>query len=268
MTQAVSLLAAASEGPTFHPPTIWDFFPPVIAFENTPFAFSRITLAQILATVILVLVFWLGTRRLRLVPGRFQSIVEMGFDFVRGGIAHDLLGRKDGDRYLPILMTIFFMILFMNLTGIIPGINIAGTSIIAVPLLLAIVSYITFIYAGVRKSPKGFVRNSLFPSGIPVFLQWFVALLEFLSTFIIRPVTLILRLLMNMMVGHLMLVLFFSATQFFVFGLSGWWASLGVFTGAFGLAFTLFEVIVAVLQAYIFAILTAVYIQLAIADEH
>lgn len=268
MTQAVSLLAAATEGPTFHPPSILDFFPAVIAFEDTPFAFTRINLAQILATVVLVLIFWLGTRRMRLVPGRFQSLVEMGFGFVRGNIAHDLLGRKDGDRFLPILMTMFFMILFMNLTGIIPGVNIAGTSVIAVPLLLALVSYATFIYAGVKKSPKGFVKNSLFPSGIPVALQWFVALLEFLSTFIIRPVTLTLRLLMNMIVGHLMLVLFFSATQFFVFGLSGWWSALGVATGAFGLAFTLFEVLVAVLQAYIFAVLTAVYIQLAVADEH
>src|SRR5690606_38209833 len=103
LTQAVSLLAAATEGPTFHPPSIMDFFPEVIAFANTPFAFTRIHFAQLLATAALVLVFWLGTRRMRLVPGRFQSLVEMGFGFVRGNIAHDLLGRKDGDRFLPIL---------------------------------------------------------------------------------------------------------------------------------------------------------------------
>lgn len=268
MTQAVSFLVAATEGPTFNPPTIDEFFPHAFLFDGTLFGFTRIHMAQLIATVALVLIFWLGSRRMKLVPGRFQSLVEMGFEFVRGNIAHDLLGRKDGDRYLPILMTMFFMILFMNLTGIIPGLNVAGTSIIAVPLLLAIVSYFTFIYAGLRKGPKHFVKNSLFPSGIPVFLVWFVAILEFLSTFIIRPVTLTLRLLMNMIVGHLMLVLFFVATDFFIFGLSGFWSALGVFTGAFGLAFTLFEVLVAVLQAYIFAVLTAVYIQLAVADEH
>ncbi|MFE6995173.1 F0F1 ATP synthase subunit A [Microbacterium sp. NPDC057659] len=264
----MTFIAAAAEDPTFHPPSIWEFFPPVLLFEGTPFAITRINLAQILATVVLVALFLIGTRRLKMIPGRFQSIIEMGFGFVRNNIAHDLLGRKDGERFLPILMTMFFMILFMNITGIIPGINIAGTSVIAVPLLLALVSYVTFIYAGVKKSPKGFVKASLFPSGIPVALQWFVAILEFISTFIIRPVTLTLRLLMNMMVGHLMLVLLFSATQFFIFGLGGFWSALGVATGAFGFAFTLFEILVAVLQAYIFAVLTAVYIQLAVAEEH
>ena len=215
-----------------------------------------------------VLLLWLGTRRMRVVPGRFQSVVEMGLDFVRVNIAEDLLGRKDGRRFLPILTTMFFMILFMNITGVIPFLNIAGTSIIAVPLLLAIVSYVTFIYAGIRKSPKGFFKNSLFPSGVPPFLYIIVTPLEFLSTFIIRPVTLTLRLLMNMIVGHLMLVLFFSATQFFVVTLGGWWTALGAGTLVFGLAFTLFEVLVAFLQAYVFTILTAVYIQLAVAEEH
>ncbi len=114
-----------------------------------------------------MLIFWLGTRRMTIVPGRFQSIVEMGLDFVRVNIAEDLLGKKDGQRFLPILTTIFFMILFMNITGVIPGLNIAGTAIIAVPLLLAVVSYVTFIYAGIKKSPKNFFKNSLFPSGVP-----------------------------------------------------------------------------------------------------
>jgi F-type H+-transporting ATPase subunit a len=205
---------------------------------------------------------------MKVVPGRFQSVVEMGLDFVRVNIAHDLLGRKDGNRFLPILTTLFFMILFMNLTGVIPGLNIAGTSVIAVPLLLALVSYVMFIYAGIKKSPGNFFRNALMPSGVPWPLYIIIIPLEFLSTFIIRPVTLTLRLLMNMIVGHLMLVLFFSATQFFVFTLGGFWSALGVGTLAFGFVFTLFELFVAFLQAYVFTILSAVYIQLAVAEEH
>ena len=205
---------------------------------------------------------------MRVVPGRFQSLVEMGLDFVRVNIAEDLLGKKDGQRFLPILTTMFFMILFMNLTGIIPGINIAGTSVIAVPLLLAVIAYVTFIYAGIRKSPGNFFKNSLMPSGVPWPLYIIIIPLEFLSTFIIRPVTLTLRLLMNMIVGHLMLVLFFSATQYFVFTLGGLWTVLGAGTLAFGFVFTLFELLVAFLQAYVFTILTAVYIQLAVAEEH
>ena len=268
--QAASLIvtAAESDDSGFHPPSIEEFFPDAILFPGTWFELTRINLIQILATVAVVLIFWLGTRNMRIVPGRFQSMVELGLDFVRVNIAHDLLGRKDGDRFLPILTTIFFMVLFMNLTGVIPGLNIAGTSVIAVPLLLAVVAYVTFIYAGIKKSPGNFFKNSLMPSGLPWFLYILIIPLEFLSTFIIRPVTLTLRLLMNMIVGHLMLVLFFAATQFFIFGLGGFWSLLGVGTLAFGFVFTLFELLVAFLQAYVFAILTAVYIQLAIAEEH
>jgi F-type H+-transporting ATPase subunit a len=215
-----------------------------------------------------VLVFWLGTRRMTVVPGRGQSIVEMGLGFVRNNIAHDLLGRKDGDRFLPLLTTIFFMILFMNITGIIPFLNIAGTAIIGVPLTLAVVSYVTFIYAGIKKSPKNFFKNSLFPSGVPWPIYFIVTPIELISTFIVRPVTLTLRLLMNMMVGHLLLVLFFSATSFFLLDMGGWWSALAAGSLAFGFAFTLFEILVALLQAYVFALLTAVYIQLAVAEEH
>lgn len=261
-------MASSSDDGGFHPPTIEEFFPDALLFEGTFFAITRINLIQILATIVLITVFIIGTRRMKLVPGRFQSVVEMGLDFVRVNIAHDLLGRKDGNRFLPILTTLFFMILFMNLTGIIPGLNIAGTSVIAVPLLLALVAYGTFIYAGIKKSPGNFFKNSLMPPGLPWFLYILIIPLEFLSTFIIRPVTLTLRLLMNMIVGHLMLVLFFAATQFFIFSLGGFWSLLGVGTLAFGFVFTLFELLVAFLQAYVFAILTAVYIQLAVAEEH
>jgi F-type H+-transporting ATPase subunit a len=241
---------------------------PDVLFSVLGVPVTRIHLIQFIATIGLVLFLWLGTRRMRVVPGRFQSIAEMGLDFVRVNIAEDLLGKKDGQRFLPILTTLFFMILFFNITGIIPFMNLAGTSIIAVPLMLAVISYVTFIYAGIKKSPKNFFKNALFPSGVPPFLYIIVTPLEFLSTFIIRPVTLTLRLLMNMIVGHLMLVLFFSATQFFLITLGGWWSALAAGSLAFGLAFTLFEILVAFLQAYVFTILTAVYIQLAVAEEH
>jgi F-type H+-transporting ATPase subunit a len=252
----------------FHGPSIEEFFPGALLFGGTPFEINRITLVRIVAVVALLLVFWLGTRKMRMVPGRFQSLVEMGLDLVRVNIADDLLGKKDGKRFLPLLTTIFFMVLFMNLTGVIPFLNIAGTSVIGVPLVLAIVAYAAFIYAGVKKSPKNFFKNSLFPSGVPWPVYIIVTPIELISTFIIRPITLTLRLMMNMIVGHLLLVLFFAATSFFVVQLGGWWSLLGVGTLAFGLVFTLFEILVAVLQAYVFALLTAVYIQLAVAEEH
>ena len=250
--------AASSDDGSFHGPSINEFFPPAI-FSIGGFEVNRIMLVRFIAVVALLLVFWLGTRRMRVVPGRFQSLVEMGLDLVRVNIAEDLLA---------LLTTIFFMVLFFNLPGIIPFLNIAGTSVIALPLLLAIVAYIAFIYAGVKKSPKNFFKNALFPPGVPWFLYIIVTPIEFVSTFILRPVTLTLRLLMNMVVGHLLLVLFFTATSFFFFTAGSWWSLFGIGTFAFGFVFTLFEILVAVLQAYVFALLTAVYIQLAVAEEH
>jgi len=269
LANAVNLLVPIStDDGEFHGPSIEEFFPGALLFEGTPFEINRIMLVRFVAVAALLLVFWLGTRSMRIVPGRFQSIVEMGLDFIRVGVADDLLGKKDGKRFLPILTTIFFMVLFMNITGIIPGLNIAGTSVIGVPLVLAIVSYVTFIYAGIKQSPKNFFKNSLFPSGVPWPVYIIVTPIELISTFVIRPVTLTLRLMMNMIVGHLLLVLFFAATQFFIFNLGGWYTLLGVGTLAFGFVFTLFEILVAVLQAYVFTLLTAVYIQLAVAEEH
>ena len=198
---AATLMPKLASDGEFHGPSIDEFFPEILfnAFGVIPV--HRIHLVQFLAVVVVVLLLVLGTRRMKIVPGRFQSVVEMGLDFVRTNIAHDLLGRKDGNRFLPILTTIFFMVLFMNITGIIPFLNIAGTSIAAVPLTLALVSYVTFIYAGIKKSPLGFFKNALFPAGVPWPVYVIVTPIEFLSTFIIRPVTLMLRLLMNMVVG-------------------------------------------------------------------
>ena len=260
-----TLFAADGE---FHPPSINEFFPPALWFEGTPFEINRIMLIRIVLAVVLLVLFWLGTRKMRVIPTRGQSLTEMALDFVRINIADDLLGKVDGRRFLPILTAMFFMILAFNITGVIPGLNIAASSVIGTPLVLAIVSYVTFIYAGIKKSPKNFFKNSLFPSGVPWPVYIIVTPIELISTFVIRPVTLTLRLLMNMMVGHLLLVLFFAATNFFILYAGGFFPVLGVFTFAFGFAFTLFEILVAVLQAYVFTLLTAVYIQLALAEDH
>lgn len=240
----------------------------MLLFAGTPFEINRVIVARLVSVAAVMLIFWLATRRMKLVPGRFQSLIEMGLDLVRVNVAEDLLGKKDGRRFLPILTTIFFMVLFMNITGIIPPFNISGTSTIGVPLVLAVVSYLTFNYAGIRKSPKNFFKNALFPSGVPWPVYIIVTPIEFISTFIIRPVTLTLRLLMNFIVGHLLLVLFFTATQFFLFTAPGLFKAFALLSFPFGFAFTAFEILVSVLQAYVFTLLTAVYIQLAVAEEH
>ncbi|WP_439563696.1 F0F1 ATP synthase subunit A [Microcella sp.] len=259
----------ATDAPEFKGPSILDFFPPAIFFEgNEFFEMNRIMLLRLVIVALIFILFWLGTRKMQLVPGRFQGTIEMGLEFVRKSIVEDLLGQKDGKRFLPLITTIFFLVLFMNLTGIVPGINISANSVIGMPLVLAVAAYIAFIWAGLRKHPWAFLRNALFPPGVPPFLYIIVTPIEFVSMFVLRPVTLTLRLLMNMIVGHLLLVLFFSATAFFMVELGGWWIAASAVTLAFGTAFTFFEILVSVLQAYVFALLTTVYIQLALADEH
>lgn len=260
-------VTAAGDG-EFQPPTIMEFFPPAILFEGTPFELNRIMLVRLIAVAVMLLLFWLGTRNMKIIPGRGQSITEMLLDFVRINIAEELLGTEDGKRFVPILATIFFMILAMNITGVIPGLNIAGTSVIGVPLVLALVSYVVFIYAGIKKNGAGFFKGALFPAGVPKAFYILITPIEFLSTFILRPVTLTLRLLMNMVAGHILLVLCFSATWFFFFNADGLMSLFGIPTLAFAFVFTLFEILVAVLQAYIFTLLTAVYIQLALSEEH
>jgi F-type H+-transporting ATPase subunit a len=262
------LVSAATNDGQFHGPTIDEFFPKGFLFQGTPFEINRVMMVRIIMTIVLLVLMWIGTRALKLVPGRFQSVVEMGLDFVRVGIAEDLLGKKDGRRFFPLIASIFFFVLFMNIAGIIPALNIAGSSVIGVPAVLAVIVWFTFIYAGVRKSPAKFFKNALFPAGVPWPVYIIVTPIEFVSTFVIRPLTLTLRLLMNMIVGHLLLALFFLATTFFFIEAPVALKALGVGTLAFGFVFTLFEVLVALLQAYIFAVLTGVYIQLAIADEH
>jgi len=259
----------------FVSPSIDEFYPEAVLFGGTPLAINRIMLIRflVLALLLVLVLAWTKTfsrsyANKNYVPSRFQMMGEISVGFVRRSIAHDQLGQKDGDRFLPLLTTIFFLVLGMNITGIIPTLNIAGSSLIGLPLVLALGAYVTFIYAGFKKHGFKFLKTALLPNGVPKVFLPLVFLIELLSTFILRPVTLALRLTMNMVAGHLLLVLCFAATQYFFFESSGIFKVMGVGTLTFGFVFTLFEILVAFLQAYVFTLLTTVYIQLALADDH
>jgi len=259
---------AESGGGEFHGPSLEEFYPPSLFFTGTVFEINRLMLIRLLIVVVIILLFWLGTRRMKVVPTRGQSILEMAVEFVQNNVVIQALGKKDGKRFAPLLIAMFFFIVFMNITGVIPGLNLAGTSVVGMPIVLALVSYVAFLYAGLKKHPGTFLKASLFPPNVPWPLYIIVTPIEFLSTFILRPVTLAIRLLMNMIAGHMLLVLCFSATSFFLFTAGGLFGLFSIGTFAFGFAFTLFEILVAVLQAYVFTFLTATYIQLALAEEH
>ncbi len=225
-------------------------------------------LVRIIAAVALVILFCTVASRARLVPGRTQSVLEMGLDFVRKNVAEDIIGKEKAGKYVALLTTVFFAILAFNITGVIPGLNIAGTSLIGLPVMLALWVYVMYLGAGIRAhGVGGYLKASLFPPGVPPFLYVLLTPVEFLTVFVIRPVTLAIRLMANMVAGHLMLVLCFAATDFFVREASGMSVfAVPSFLG--GIAITLFEVFVAALQAYIFVVLTAVYISSSISEEH
>lgn len=229
---------------------------------------NRIILVRIVAAVVLVTFFVLAARRAKLVPGRTQSVAEILLDFVRVNIAQEILGHN-ARRFLPMLTTIFFIVLAFNITGVIPFLNIASTSLIGMPLVLAGWVYVMYLGSGIKKfGVGGYLKNNLFPPGLPKVLYVLVTPIEALQVFIFRPATLALRLTANMIAGHLILVLCFVATNYFFFQAAGAIKAVGVLSLTAGVAFTLFEILVAALQAYIFTLLSAVYLNMAVEEEH
>ncbi|WP_029448995.1 F0F1 ATP synthase subunit A [Corynebacterium nuruki] len=238
-------------------------------FAGGLFAVDRLMLIRLLMIVILALFFYVAMRRPKLIPRGVQNVAEIGLDFVRVNVAEEILGKKEGRRFLPVITTIFFVVLIGNLPSVIPFLNVSPNARIGMPIILAAVAYIAMIYAGVKRYGFGkFMKSSLVIPNLPPALHILVVPIEFFSTFILRPVTLTIRLMANMLAGHIILVLLFSATNFFFWQLNGW-TVLSLGTLAAGLAFMLFEMLIIFLQAYIFSLLTAVYIELSLhADEH
>lgn len=271
MSHLVSMLmsplgALPATGDDFHAPGLGDFFPPVIFGEGTFYEFNRLMMIRVIAAAVLCILLILAARNVKLVPSRGQSVGELAVSFVRNNIAIDVLGEKHGRKWAPLITFIFFSVLAMNLTGIIPALNLAGSSTVGFPLVLALLVLVVFIYAGVKEQGGlRYLKNTLFPPGVPWPIYIILTPIEFLSAFIMRPATLTIRLLANMMSGHLLLALCFAATQYLLIQSgSALFMTLGAGTFLLSIAFVLFEMFVAVLQAYIFALLTAVYIQMSV----
>ena len=120
-------------------------------FANGWFALDRIMLVRLLMAAVLVLLFVVAFRNPKLVPKGIQNVGEHAIDFVRVQIAEDILGKKEGRRFLPLLASIFFAVLFWNFTTIVPGLNISPNARIGMPIVLAAVAYIAMIYAGAKR---------------------------------------------------------------------------------------------------------------------
>jgi F-type H+-transporting ATPase subunit a len=239
---------------------------PDLAFDDTPFAISKTTVLFVIATVLTLGFFFLAGRRAKLVPSGIQNMAEASVDFIRESVIMQTMG-PDGMRYLPFLTAIFFYVFFINIFEIIPFVQFPATSRFAVPLLLALLVWVIFNVVGVVKQGLfGYLKSSLFPPGVPKPLYLLVTPIEFVSTFLVRPLSLSVRLFANMLAGHLILVTFAVLCA----ALFAKQVTLVILPFSFGLLVGLvgFEILVSGLQAFIFTILTAVYIGGSMHPEH
>lgn len=256
------------KGKGFESPGPNDFDMPAF-FHSVPW-FTKPVLIVALATLVVAVFYWASARRAAVVPGRLQFAGESLYGFIRNDVAIDAIGHE-GLRFAPYLATLFSFIAVNNIAGIIPILQFPATSHIAYPLVLAVFSWIVFLYLGIKRA--GFFRyfkEMMFPPGIPLPVYFLLAPIEFFSTVIVRPVTLMLRLTFNMFAGHLVLLLFVLGGEYLLLDLSN--RPVGIAAGSISLfgsiVLTFFEGFVQLLQAYVFTLLTALYIGGALADEH
>jgi F-type H+-transporting ATPase subunit a len=250
---------------------------------NLPGSFdiTKAVLYLVIATVLTVGTMLYVANRMQARPNRVQTAVEVAYGFTRDQITGGAMDEKMARKWFPFLATLFFFILFNNLIGYIPlptnsiekvnifGLEIpafaifAATANVSIPLVLALLVFISYNVEGIRaKGPIGYLK-SLVPSGVEGGMAAFIFILEFMSNFM-RLISLTVRLFANILAGHL-IILFMSGGLAVLLGLE----AVGWLTLPIGVAIFLFEVgLVAALQAFIFATLSAIYLGGAVAESH
>jgi len=250
------------------PPSVEDFYLPSIlpwGVENN-YWFTKITVLIWVAVAAIIVYFLVSYRKPQLVPTKKQWFAESIYGFVRNNIAVDMIGPR-GVAFAPYLTTLFMFILLNNFFGIVPFVQISPNSHIAFPAILAVISYVMFIYVGMRQhGPLKYIKHALIPPA-PWFILPLLIPIEFFSNFLVRPFSLAVRLFANMFAGH-MLLLVFTLGGFAMISANPLLAPVSLLSWVLTIALTLLEFLVICLQAYVFTVLTASYVQGALADEH
>ena len=229
---------------------------PEINLGNINLSFTNASLFMLLSAITIIIFLFLGTKKKSLVPSKIQIITEMSYSFVAKMIS-DTAGSK-AKPFFPFIFTLFMFVLFCNMIGMLPY-SFTVTSHIIVTLVLAVVVFIGVTIIGFVQ--HGIKYLELFvPKGVPVVLLPLIVIIEIIS-YLSRPVSLSVRLFANMMAGHTMLKVFGGFV--ISLGLLGGWLPLG-----FSVALTGLEILVAFLQAYVFAILTCIYLNDALNLHH
>jgi F-type H+-transporting ATPase subunit a len=260
----VSLVSAAPS--EYTAPGVEEFWQPLFGTDG-PWAITRPMLLIVLSVGLIIWYLLATTRKKALVPSRGQMATEAVYGLVRNGIAKDLIGSKEFMRFVPLLFSLFMIILVNNFFGVVPPFSYPTMSRIGFPIALSLIVWVVFHVVGMKK--HGFIGywKSLVPSGLPKGMILPIFFLELITDLFTRPVTLALRLFGNMFAGHILIVLFITGGWYMLTS-GGILVVAGGVTWVFALVMTLFELLVEFLQAYVFTLLAALYIGGAIADEH
>jgi F-type H+-transporting ATPase subunit a len=232
-----------------------------------PFGFNKTALVDIIAVAATLGLFFAAARKKRLIPTGAQNLAEAVIEFITDQIVLQTIG-PDGMPFLPFLTALFCFVLVCNLFEVIPLIQFPADARMANPLILALIVFFLYHYVGFKHQGMNYLK-SVVPPGVPKPFVPIVALNESLQLFLIRPFSLAVRLFANMLAGHLLLVTFALLTDALLFhNTITFLKPVAVLPAAADVVITGFEVLVSVLQAFIFAILTAVYIGAAMHPEH
>ena len=247
-------------------------FPPLSHIVNWPefiggdtFGINKVVLIYFFAVAITMAIFILGNKK-QLVPTGAQNVAEMSVEFIDEQIALPTMGT-DGLKWTPYFLSLFFFIFFCNIFEIVPIIQMPATARIALPMFLALLSYVLYHGSGIiEHGPLGYLKHALVPPGVPIALLFLVVPIEFISKFLVQPFSHTVRLFANLLAGHILLVTFAVLSS--ALWIAQWnviFLPLPVIAVIF---FTAFEVLVSFLQAYVFTLLAGVYIGAAVSHEH
>ena len=247
-------------------------FPPInelLRWKDVVPGLNKVGLIAIAAALIGSLIFLSAARKdPKVAPKGTRNLAEVIVEFIENNIIMQTMGR-DGLGWKPFLLTLFLFVYLCNVPGIIPFIQMPATARMAIPMFLAVLVWVVFNVQGIRhQGPIGYFKNLMFPPGVPKALYILITPIELISTLIIRPFSLAVRLFANMLAGHLLLVIFALLSEALFQARDKILIPIGIFPFFMLVFLTGFEVLVAFLQAYIFTILAAVYISGAVHPEH
>ncbi|OON71988.1 F0F1 ATP synthase subunit A [Streptomyces tsukubensis] len=255
------------DGCGFPAPGLHSFlFQPLWGDGDSNLYFNKTMLLALLGSVIVMALFWAAFRKPKVVPGKLQMVVETGYDFIRRGVVYETLGKREGEKYVPFMVSLFFFVWMMNIWSIVPVAQFPVTSVISYPAVLAIIVYVMWVsvtfkrhgFVGGWKNLAGYDKS--LGAVLPVAMA-----IELFSNLLVRPFTHAVRLFANMFAGHTLVLLFTIASWYLLNGIGFAYAGVSF---VMVIVMTAFELFIQALQAYVFVLLSCTFLQGALAENH